>query len=246
MGRRGVYAPPVRRYHPARTFDRRRAHVRPRHPRSHDLAPVRAVVRHRRCSRRQVDFASEPDPGGDGRGRDPDQWPAGRAGRSGHGQGDEGLRCRCRTPWRWRVAGQRCGCRRLRRAWQCHRLRQFRHRGAADHGIDGDQPDHRDLHRGCQPEQAAHGAGDRPAGAFRLPGGGPRGRAVADDAGGRGRARSGALRGAGALGAGEIRRAAGGAQCPRPDRGDRDGSDPRPYRADAGGLRGRDHCGGYR
>ena len=28
--------------------------------------------------------------------------------------------------------------------------RQLGHRGAADHGDDGDDPDHGDLHRGCQ------------------------------------------------------------------------------------------------
>jgi hypothetical protein len=75
--------------------------------------------------------------------------------------------------------------RRLRGARARDRLRQFRHRRAADHGGDGDLADHRHLHRRRQPAQAPHGARHRSAGAVRRAGLRARGRAAADDHRGR-------------------------------------------------------------
>ena len=142
------------------------------------------------------------------------------------------------------MVGAWCWCGRFCRAGECHRLRQFRHRGAADHGGDGDLAHRGDVHRGCQSERPPDGAGDRPAGIVRLSGGGARGRAAADDAGRRGGTCSGALRGAGAVGAGEIGSAAGRVERAGADRGDRGGGDPRSYRTDAGGFWRRGHGGG--
>ena len=62
-------------------------------------------------------------------------------------------------------------------------------------------------------------------------------RAAADHADRRGEPDSGALHDPGALGAGEVGGAARRAERARRDGGDRAGADPRPYRADARGLR---------
>ena len=97
--------------------------------------------------------------------------------------------------------------------------------------------DHRDLHRRRQPPRPADGADDRPAGAVRRRGARAARRPAADHADRRGQPDAGALHDAGAVGAGEVGGAARRPERARRDRGDRAGADPRPHRADAGGLR---------
>ena len=72
---------------------------------------------------------------------------------------DAGLRRRGDAARPRQLDGAWRGRRRLLLARRRDRLRQFRHRGAADHGRDGDDADHRDLHRRRQPLAPPDGRG---------------------------------------------------------------------------------------
>jgi hypothetical protein len=111
------------------------------------IRPARCGAR-RRC-RATSRSAPVADPWRAGGGRDEDHRAAGRRGRARHRRamrafgagGDAAREARGRC-----MASASAVSPSLRR---CDRLRQFRHRRAADHGGDGDLAHHGDLHRRC-------------------------------------------------------------------------------------------------
>ena len=135
------------------------------------------------------------------------------------------------------AGGSNGAARRLPGARRRDRLRQRRHRRAADHGRGGGVRHHRDLHRRRLPARPADGAGHRAAGADRRRGARPRGGRLPLTLTGAANPVPVHLHAAGALGPGEVGGAAGRPERAGRDRGDRAGGDPRPYRADARGLR---------
>ena len=205
-----------------------------------------AAERARRRAGGQVDLAPGADPRGAGGRRDPDQRVARRAGRARHRAGDAGLRRDRRAARAGRLARRGGRGRWLPGARERHRPWQFRDRGATGHGRDGDYRHHRDLHRRRQPARAPDGPDHRSAGAVRRRGARAAGRPAADHADRGARPDPGAVHDTDALGAGEVGGAARRAERAGRDRGDREGADARPYRADAAGLRRRGAERGHR
>ena len=135
--------------------------------------------------------------------------------------------------------------RRLAFARRSGRLRQFGHRRAPADGRRRRLPDPRDLHRRRLAARPADGAGaraaradGRPVRGRRSPAGHPPGRLAARPV----------LHQRQGLGAGQVGDPAGRAARQGRGRGDRAEAEPRPYRADAPGvrLRGRNGRGKWR
>ena len=185
-------------------------------------------------SRRQVDFAPRPHPGGACGRRNPDFRPAGGRRRPQHRQIHARAGRQSRADRAVRLDGRRRGRGGLRRTGRSARFRQFRHRLPAGDGGGRGLPDHRGVRWRRLAALPPDAADPRSAGIDgRQNRRGQGRRPPAADAAWRARSLADRLPHAGRLRPDQVGGAAGGARRARRHHGHRAGSEPRPHRADA-------------